>query len=118
MLGVAVVVDRTPFHPLDHSWPDQPGDTGLLAGAAVVDSVMGAIDDDGALLLGDAVGVRRGDPSRTWVVAHLLASGSVVPGAGVTVTLVALALATNDRRDRVPATTPPWQAEAGSELVA
>ena len=39
-------------------------------------------------------------------------------GAGVTVTLGALALATNDRRDRVPATTPPWPAEAGSELVA
>lgn len=79
---VAVVVDRTPFHPLDHSWPDQPGDTGLLAGAAVIDSVMGAIDDDGVLLLGDAVGVRRGDPSRTWVVTHLLASGAAVPGAG------------------------------------
>ncbi|MFC6237406.1 NUDIX domain-containing protein [Longivirga aurantiaca] len=84
---VAVVVDRTPFHPLDHSWPDQPGDTGLVAGAHVVDSVMGAIDDEGALLLGDAVGVRRGDPSRTWVVAHLLGAGSVAPGAGDVVPL-------------------------------
>lgn len=84
---VAVVVDRTPFHPLDHSWPDQPGDSGLLAGAMVVDSVMGAIDDEGGLLLGEAVGVRRGDPSRTWVVVHLLAAGSDVPGAGETVAL-------------------------------
>jgi alanyl-tRNA synthetase len=84
---LAVVVDRTPFHPLDHSWPDQPGDTGLLAGAAVVDSVMGAIDDEGALLLGEAVGVRRGDPSRTWVVVHLLASGSSLPAIGEPVAL-------------------------------
>ncbi len=84
---LAVVVDRTPFHPLDHSWPDQPGDTGLLAGAAVVDSVMGAIDDEGGLLLGEAVGVRRGDPSRTWVVVHLLAPGSSLPAAGEPVAL-------------------------------
>ncbi|MCA0329930.1 MAG: NUDIX domain-containing protein [Actinobacteria bacterium] len=70
----AVVVDRTPFHPLDHSWPDQPGDTGSLAGLAVVDSLTGAVDDEGSLLLGDAVGVRRGDPSRTWVVVHVVDS--------------------------------------------
>jgi len=83
-----VVVDRTPFHPLDHSWPDQPGDTGTLGGLAVVDSVTGAVDDDGALRLGDDVGVRRGDPSRTWVVAHLVdAAGGALPEAGDVVTL-------------------------------
>lgn len=84
---VAVVVDRTPFHPVDHSWPDQPGDTGLLDGMPVVDSVMGALDDDGGLVLGDAVDVRRGDPSRTWVVAHLLAAGSAAPARGDEVAL-------------------------------
>jgi len=85
---VAVVVDRTPFHPVDHGWPDQPGDTGLLDGAQVVDSVMGALDDDGGLLLGEAIDVRRGDPSRTWVVAHLLEAGSPVPARGDVVPLV------------------------------
>ncbi len=84
---VAVVVDRTPFHPVDHGWPDQPGDTGLLDGAAVVDSVMGALDDDGGLLLGEAIDVRRGDPSRTWVVAHLLEPGSPGPARGDVVPL-------------------------------
>jgi alanyl-tRNA synthetase len=72
----AVVVDRTPFHPLDHSWPDQPGDTGTLAGLAVVDSLTGAVDDSGALRIGEAVGARRGDPSRTWVVVHLVESAA------------------------------------------
>jgi len=37
---------------------------------------------------------------------------------GTGVILAALALAVGDRRDRVPATTPPWPAEAGSKLVA
>lgn len=23
--GAVVVLDRTPFHPVDHTWPDQPG---------------------------------------------------------------------------------------------
>ena len=31
----AVVTDRTPFHPVDPSWPDQPGDTGTLNGSPV-----------------------------------------------------------------------------------
>jgi hypothetical protein len=37
-------------------------------------------------------------------------------GSGVI--LAAAALAAGDRRDRMPATTPPLPAEAGSELVA
>jgi alanyl-tRNA synthetase len=90
----SVVVDRTPFHPLDHGWPDQPGDTGTLsigavgattlagspgtatsgAGrlATVHGSLTGALDDDGRLLVHDDIDVRRGDPSRTWVVVHVL----------------------------------------------
>lgn len=84
----AVVVDRTPFHPLDHSWPDQPGDTGTLGGLRVIDSVTGAVDDGGVLRLGDDVGVRRGDPSRTWVVVHIVeADGATLPSAGDVVTL-------------------------------
>ncbi len=69
---VGVVVDRTPFHPLDHGWPDQPGDVGLLDGARVHDCLTGTIDDDGRLLVGDDIDVRRGDPARTWVVVHVV----------------------------------------------
>ncbi len=83
---VAVVVDRTPFHPLDHGWPDQPGDTGTISlapdgdasrGSArrlatVHDCLTGALDDDGRLQVHSDIDVRRGDPSRTWVVVHVL----------------------------------------------
>lgn len=82
----AVVVDRTPFHPLDHGWPDQPGDTGTLAGLPVLDCLTGTLDDAGILLVGDAVGVRRGDPARTWVVAHVV-DGADLPEAGSLVDL-------------------------------
>ena len=71
---VGVVVDRTPFHPLDHGWPDQEGDTGLLEGRPVLDSLTGALDDDGRLLVDADVDVRRGDPGRTWVVVHVVAA--------------------------------------------
>jgi alanyl-tRNA synthetase len=78
-----VVVDRTPFHPLDHGWPDQPGDIGALGATAVVDCLTGAIDDEGRLLVGDAIDARRGDPSRTWVVVHVVIEGSPAVGADV-----------------------------------
>ena len=82
----AVVVDRTPFHPLDHGWPDQEGDTGLLGGRRVVDCLTGALDDDGRLLVDAAVDVRRGDPGRTWAVVHVL-DGADAPHVGETVGL-------------------------------
>ncbi len=83
---VAVVVDRTPFHPLDHGWPDQEGDTGLLAGRPVLDSLTGALDDAGRLLVDGEVDVRRGDPGRTWTVAHLL-DAAHAPAVGDVVAL-------------------------------
>lgn len=66
---VAVVVDRTPFHPVDHTWPDQPGDSGTLAGLPVVTSTMGAFGPDG-LVVGDQLAVKRGEPGWTWCVVH------------------------------------------------
>ena len=92
----AVVVDRTPFHPLDHGWPDQPGDTGTLGAGdpadseclTVHDSLTGALDDDGRLLVHSAIDVRRGDPSRTWVVAHVVdAAGAPQVGDRVHLTV-------------------------------
>lgn len=68
----AVITDVTPFHPLDHTWPDQPADQGTLAGVQVADCVTGAVSPDGELLLGADIPVRRGDPAWTWVVVHLL----------------------------------------------
>ncbi|WP_042407342.1 metal-dependent hydrolase [Streptacidiphilus carbonis] len=72
----AVVTAETPFHPLDHSWPDQPADTGSLGGVAVRDCVTGAVGpgpgpEGGALLLGADIPVRRGEEGWAWLVVHV-----------------------------------------------
>ncbi|WP_083973853.1 metal-dependent hydrolase [Herbidospora daliensis] len=62
---------RTPFHPLDHAWPDQPADTGLLAGARVVDCQTGATDGQ-TLYIGDEIPVKRGAEGWHWLVVHIM----------------------------------------------
>lgn len=86
---VAVIVDRTPFHPVDHTWPDQPADRGLVGGVDVVTCVAGAESPEGEVFFGEQIPVRRGDPAWTWFVAHIvpaadaathgLATGAEVP---------------------------------------
>ena len=76
--GLGLIVDTTPFHPVDHTWPDQPGDSGtvLVDGVihAVVDSVTGAIGPDGQFAIGADIPVKRGDEAWTWHVVHVLES--------------------------------------------
>jgi alanyl-tRNA synthetase len=69
---VGVVTDRTPFHPVDPSWPDQPGDFGTLNGLAVVDCLVGAVDSEGVIAVDSAIQARRGDPEYSWVVVHVV----------------------------------------------
>jgi alanyl-tRNA synthetase len=94
---IGVICDRTPFHPVDHRWPDQPGDHGVLAvagpdrqllRATVVDCITGAVArDQGGLAVGTAIAARRGDPHWYWVVVHVVrvstaeAEGSFPAGA-------------------------------------
>ncbi|MEV5573535.1 metal-dependent hydrolase [Spirillospora sp. NPDC052269] len=75
--GYGVIVLETPFHPLDSTWPDQPGDTGVLRWdeleLRVADCVTGAMPiAGGALLTGEDIPVRRGDPDWAWLVVHVL----------------------------------------------
>lgn len=69
-----VVVDVTPFHPVDHTWPDQPGDTGsIVAGGEsvrVVEAVMAASSDEGGFAVGGGIPVKRGTEGWTWFVGH------------------------------------------------
>ncbi|MEV0385259.1 metal-dependent hydrolase [Nonomuraea sp. NPDC050643] len=66
-----LVVAETPFHPLDHTWPDQPADRGTIGGLPVVDCVTGAQSKTGEVLLGEAVPARRGDEDWEWLVVHV-----------------------------------------------
>ena len=66
-----LVVSETPFHPLDHTWPDQPADRGTIGGLPVVDCVTGARSQDGEILLGSAIPVRRGAEGWEWLVVHV-----------------------------------------------
>jgi alanyl-tRNA synthetase len=72
--GTVVVVDATPFHPVDHTWPDQPGDSGVLvvgdAQVAVAEAVMAAVSDDGDFAVGADIPVKRGAEGWTWLVGH------------------------------------------------
>jgi len=89
--GVIVVVDSTPFHPVDHTWPDQPGDAGWLRVGAdsheITEAVMAAISDDGDLAIAAAIPVKRGAEGWTWLVGHRLqeteAPSGLVAGARV-----------------------------------
>jgi alanyl-tRNA synthetase len=79
---IGVICDRTAFHPVDHLWPDQPGDHGVLVVAGpdgqlrrvdVVDCVTGSVErGQGQLTVGTAIAARRGDPGRHWVVVHVV----------------------------------------------
>ncbi|WP_026313522.1 metal-dependent hydrolase [Actinomadura flavalba] len=85
--GQGVVTAASPFHPLDPSWPDQPGDTGLLQSDGlemkIVDCVTGAAEASGGpLLIGSDIPARRGDPAWDWVVVHVV-ERSVPVGADV-----------------------------------
>jgi alanyl-tRNA synthetase len=76
--GCALFTDTTPFHPLDHTWPDQPADRGMLqarAGEFVVRDVIMAAADRGKtdnVMFGADITARRGDPAWDFYVAHLV----------------------------------------------
>lgn len=74
--GTVVIVDATPFHPVDHTWPDQPGDSGEITfdGSAVriTEALMAAVSDEGELAVGVDIPVKRGSERWTWLVGHPL----------------------------------------------
>ncbi|WP_043634451.1 metal-dependent hydrolase [Nonomuraea candida] len=66
-----LVVAETPFHPLDHTWPDQPADRGTIGGLPVVDCVTGARSKAGEVFVGADIPVRRGAEEWAWLVVHV-----------------------------------------------
>jgi len=80
--GSYVVLDRTALHPVDHVWPDQGADRGLLRTDGhdfeVTDCVVGATNGS-QLYVGAEVPVRTGTEGWTFVVVH------IVPEPGITI---------------------------------
>lgn len=83
-----VVVDRTPFHPIDHTWPDQPSDLGTLSVGGqehrVAEALTGAFEiPGGPLRIGHEIPVRRDSEGWTFVVVHVLeGADSSLPQVG------------------------------------
>jgi Ser-tRNA(Ala) deacylase AlaX len=75
--GLGVVLDRTAFHAVDAGWPDQPADRGTLAGHPVLDAVVGATEG-GEILIGADIPVRTGAEGWSFVVVHVVASGTPI----------------------------------------
>ncbi|MFI7111736.1 metal-dependent hydrolase [Nonomuraea sp. NPDC050227] len=66
-----LVTAETPFHPLDHTWPDQPADRGTIGELPVLDCVTGAQSNDGEIFVGESIPVRRGAEGWEWLVVHV-----------------------------------------------
>lgn len=88
--STVVVLDATPFHPVDHTWPDQPGDSGEIEldsqSVRVSEAVMAAISEEGEFAVGSDIPVKRGAEGWTWLVGHRLegdAPSWLVEGARV-----------------------------------
>ncbi|WP_029087974.1 metal-dependent hydrolase [Brevibacterium album] len=73
--GWAVVLDRTAFHPVDASWPDQPADRGIMRSGdselSIITAVTGGFQD-GVLVYGENLSARLGTPGWTFCVVHLV----------------------------------------------
>jgi alanyl-tRNA synthetase len=102
----ALLLDATPFHPVDAGWPDQGPDRGYLSLASgqdndkdnddgggggrlvpVLDAVVAATDGS-ALHLGADIPVRKGTEGWAFVIAHVLsADADLTEGATVRVTV-------------------------------
>lgn len=80
--GTIVVVDSTPFHPVDHTWPDQPGDDGTIAAdggtVQVTEALMAAVSDEGEFAVGGDIPVKRGAEGWTWLVGHRIEGAAPV----------------------------------------
>ncbi|WP_197676143.1 alanyl-tRNA editing protein [Nakamurella panacisegetis] len=84
------VTDVSPFHPVDHGWPDQGPDRGVVSISGVtvevVDVVLGATDGHN-LLIATNIPVRRGEPGWAFVVVHVIGADQVRPEVGERVQL-------------------------------
>ena len=78
---VAVLTERTSFHPVDAAWPDQPADAGAIhvhGGTVPIRDAVVAATDGTALFLGGDIPVRKGTDGWAFLVAHLVDDGTAI----------------------------------------
>lgn len=84
--GLAIVARATPFHPVDHRWPDQPSDRGRLdlldRSVEIPLAETAALDPSGELYVGSDIPVARGADGWTFMVAHVVAADEGVVKVG------------------------------------
>jgi alanyl-tRNA synthetase len=76
-----LVVDKTPFHPVSHIWPDHPADRGYIIAnqqqIKVEDCLVGAIEQlTGKLFVAEDIPVKRDTEGWVFVVVHQLPASS------------------------------------------
>ncbi len=75
---LALLTDITPFHPLDHKWPDQPADRGVVIGPEGVSIPLrncltaARNGETGILQFGSEISAGRGDDQWTYYCAHIV----------------------------------------------
>lgn len=74
---VFVIVENTPFHPVNYKWPDQPADIGFMTlndrRFRVTNTLTGAVDlSNYQLYLDQQIPVHKGDDGWIFVVAHVI----------------------------------------------
>lgn len=72
-----IITDTSPFHPIDHNWPDQPGDAGwaTINGRRYrLNSTLTAAVEKGGdrIFLDTEIHTKRGDPNWVFLVFHVL----------------------------------------------
>jgi len=81
-----VITAETPFHPVDHTWPDQPGDSGTIFVAGqvfpVVDTIVAACAHGSTSLCFGSKLPKRNTPGWYWLVAHVVVLSNAEP-AGI-----------------------------------
>jgi alanyl-tRNA synthetase len=78
---VAVITERTSFHPVDAAWPDQPADAGVVRAGletVVVRDAVVAATDGASLYLAADIPVRKGADGWSFLVAHLVDEGAAI----------------------------------------
>jgi len=74
--NLLLVADRTPFHPEDYSWKDQPGDKGIIRVGnvefVIKDTMAWPIPKLGDILPPDQITISRPDDAHVITIAHVI----------------------------------------------